>query len=314
MLKALFIQLMNRKKSNAWIALELLLVFCVSWYMVDYFFVISYNYSLPSYLNTNHTWQVNITQYPSDHPEYKEDENTPEQTETNYNRILNYIRSYPGVTDLSVSFNRSTPGSDRFDNKNFGIPTDTSKSCWVRSITIDPLSDYFGVFGFSEENGRKKVSIQDYEWGKPNSVVINKLAASQLFPDGNAMGKTIFDINRTEQIYEIVGIVDNTKRIIAERPEALCFFQNPLDASTIQRAEISIRIDPEINDKIFLTAFAQDMENNLRIGNFYFLSAESYNEKVEQHNELSGYNISNRTHLYLMAFFLVNVILAVFKV
>lgn len=311
MIKALFKQLMNRKKSNGWILLELLLVFCVLWYLVDYFFVISYNYTLPSYINTDHAWQVNITQYAADHPEYQEEENEPEQIEANYNRILNHIRSYPGVTDLAVSFKQSTPGSDSYTGSTFGILNDTTKTCSIRYITIDPASDYFSVFGFSEENGKKNVSVQDYAWEKPNAVVINSLTASQLFPTGNAVGQTIVETYRTDRMYEIVGVVDESKRFTSERPEALCFVQNRLEASTIPRAEISMRITPSISEKIFIPAFIQDMENNLRIGNFYFLSVGSYNNKVEQLNELSGNNTANRTRFYLMIFFLINVILCV---
>lgn len=314
MIKSLFKQLINRKKSNGWIILELLLVFCVLWYLVDYFFVITYNHMLPSYMSTDHTLQVNITQYPPDHPEYKEEENEPEQIEANYNRILNHIRSYPGVTHLSVSFKRSTPGSDSYTRTIFGILNDTTKTCLVRFITIDPSSDYFGVFGFSEKNGKKNVSVQDYEWEKPNAIVINSLTASQLFPAGNAIGQTILETSQPDRMYEIVGIVDESKRFASERPEALCFIPNRLEASFISstpKAEISIRITPSIRDNIFFPAFIQDMENNLCIGNFYFLSAGSYDNKVDQLNEISGHNIANRTRLYLMIFLLINVILCV---
>ncbi|UQT36148.1 hypothetical protein M5E82_12060 [Parabacteroides distasonis] len=42
-----WIQLMNRWRSNVWVCVELLLAFCLAWYMVDYFFVEIYNRSLP---------------------------------------------------------------------------------------------------------------------------------------------------------------------------------------------------------------------------------------------------------------------------
>ena len=39
MWKMTWIQLMNRWRSNVWVCVELLLAFCLAWYMVDYFFV-----------------------------------------------------------------------------------------------------------------------------------------------------------------------------------------------------------------------------------------------------------------------------------
>lgn len=48
MWKMTWVQLMNRWRSNVWVCVELLLAFCLTWYMVDYFFVEIYNRSLPS--------------------------------------------------------------------------------------------------------------------------------------------------------------------------------------------------------------------------------------------------------------------------
>lgn len=48
MWKITWIQLMNRWRSNVWVCVELLLAFCLAWYMADYFFVEIYNRSLPS--------------------------------------------------------------------------------------------------------------------------------------------------------------------------------------------------------------------------------------------------------------------------
>ena len=39
MWKITWIQLMNRWRSNVWVCVELLLAFCLAWYMADYFFV-----------------------------------------------------------------------------------------------------------------------------------------------------------------------------------------------------------------------------------------------------------------------------------
>lgn len=40
-------QLINRWRSSLSVCLELLLVFCLAWFLLDYFFVESYNRSLP---------------------------------------------------------------------------------------------------------------------------------------------------------------------------------------------------------------------------------------------------------------------------
>ncbi len=311
MLKSLFTQLMNRKKSNLWIAMELLLVFCVLWYLVDYFFVVTYNKSIPSYQDTNNTYQVRITQFPEDHPEYNDEEGKPENVEAHYARILNHIRSYPGITDVSVSFENAAPGNDGISTNSFISVADTNQMHGMRILLINPETDFFNVFGYTTGNGEKKVSTHDFEWEKPDAVVINQLAASQFFPEGNAIGKYLKESNHPDNTYEIVGIVDNIKRFGIDYPEAICYKKRPIDASTISDAEISVRIDPTTTGGNYLSTFKQDMENSLRIGNFYFLHINSYNENIYNLNEAYGYNTAERVRFYLMIFFLINVLLCV---
>ena len=43
-----------------WVCVELLLAFCLAWYMVDYFFVEIYNRSLPSGRGYANVWQVEM--------------------------------------------------------------------------------------------------------------------------------------------------------------------------------------------------------------------------------------------------------------
>ena len=60
MWKITWIQLMNRWRSNVWVCVELLLAFCLAWYMADYFFVEIYNRSLPSGRGYADVWQVEM--------------------------------------------------------------------------------------------------------------------------------------------------------------------------------------------------------------------------------------------------------------
>lgn len=68
MWKITWIQLMNRWRSNVWVCVELLLAFCLAWYMVDYFFVEIYNRSLPSGRGYANVWQVEMGLLPGNLP------------------------------------------------------------------------------------------------------------------------------------------------------------------------------------------------------------------------------------------------------
>ena len=71
MWKITWIQLMNRWRSNVWVCVELLLAFCLAWYMADYFFVEIYNRSLPSGRGYADVWQVEMGLLPETSPDYR---------------------------------------------------------------------------------------------------------------------------------------------------------------------------------------------------------------------------------------------------
>ena len=59
---------MNRWRSNVWVCVELLLAFCLAWYMADYFFVEIYNRSPPSGRGYADVWQVEMGLLPETSP------------------------------------------------------------------------------------------------------------------------------------------------------------------------------------------------------------------------------------------------------
>jgi hypothetical protein len=138
MLKSIFIQFWNRKQSNIWLLVELWLVFCLVWFMVDYFFVLSYNYHLPNHRDLRHTWVVNLSQYPEKSANYKAEESGAEAQKANFTRILQEIQNYPEVEALSVSFRGATPGAGSYWETGYGRLNDTILSLRGQQITIDP--------------------------------------------------------------------------------------------------------------------------------------------------------------------------------
>ena len=88
---------MNRWRSNVWVCVELLLAFCLAWYMVDYFFVEIYNRSLPSGRGYANVWQVEMGLLPETSPDYRAAESDSIAMLGNYERIKDRLRDYPGV-------------------------------------------------------------------------------------------------------------------------------------------------------------------------------------------------------------------------
>jgi len=305
MWKSILKQMWNNKRSNSWIAVELLLVFCLTWYIVDYLFVFGYNNSLPNYRNVENTLQINLSKYDKNHTDYNPEAEDPEVMEANYSRILQTLRNYQGIETVGVSFFGTTPESGNYRGQNLRNVKDTTHVTNGMVITIEPNEDYFKVFGLSTDNGKKNISTKDFEWGS-NGIIINQFAANILFPSGSAIGQ---ELENGEERHVVVGVIDDNKRFDYLRPQAYFYMPKKLEAENIGNAGISVRYSSSLPETKFLEQFKSDMTNSLQIGNYYLLSIIPYN-KIKQ-DQTTRYGMDNevRQRMYIAIFFMLCIFL-----
>lgn len=308
MIKIIFKQIINRRKSNIWIALELLVVFCVLWYIVDYFFVYSYNRNITSYRNIQNTFLVEISQFPDNHPQYSVEDDVPENKYRNYNRLLERIKQYPEVESMSISFYNTYPGSPNGHMGGHLNPQDSTKSAIVNRVFFDPEWDFFRVFQHTIQEGGKIVSSGDFDFGNPKNVVLSELAADKLFPGESAVGKQM-RVSRGSTLFNIVGVIDNIKRFDYLRPIALAFFPIRLDENNLGDAQISLRIKNGTSTNRFISDFKKAMTKELRIGNFFLSDITSFNKVNDNTNYRYGITNTVRTRTILMSFLLFSIML-----
>jgi hypothetical protein len=295
----------NRKRSNLWVALELLPVFCLTWYIMDYLFVLTCNYRIPNHRNVENTLQINLSEFDENHPEYNAEADEPETMEANYSRILQTLRNYPGVETVGISFDGSTPGGASYYGRSFRSVKDTTRNANGQSITVDPENDYFKVFEFSADNGRKMISTKDFEW-VPNGVILSRSAANQLFAGENAFGQEM-EVGRNS--FVVIGVIDDNKRFDFTRPQNYFYLPRRLSAQNLRDAEISVRYHSSLSDIKFREQFKTDMANSLQIGNFYLLSIIPYSKIGQDTIKRFGFDNNIKLRVYLMIFFLLCIFL-----
>ena len=300
-------QMWNCKRSNIWIAMELLLVFCLTWYLVDFLFVICYNYNIPNHRNVENTWQINLGKLNESHPDYSPAANEPEVLEANYTRILQTIHNYPGIESVGISFDGSTPGVSSYYGRGYRSATDTSLIAAGQAITIYPGEDFFKVFRFSTDNGSKMISNRDFEWGA-NGIILSRSIANILFPNGSAIGQEITTYDMDSR-YTVICVLDDNKRFDYLRPQNYFYLSRNLDAGNLKRAELSVRYNSSLPEKKFREQFKSDMTNSLQIGNFYLLSVIPYTKIGEDTAKQFGVNNEINIRIYMILFFLVCIFL-----
>ena len=68
--KKLLKQIVNERRSNSWLFIELLLVSIVLWYVVDYMFVTLYTYFEPRGFDIENTYRVEFDYLTEKSPDY----------------------------------------------------------------------------------------------------------------------------------------------------------------------------------------------------------------------------------------------------
>lgn len=307
MLKMIFIQLWNRKRNNLWILIELLLIFCLVWYMVDYFFVLGYNESLPMNRDITHAWQVNVKLLPQDHPDYVAGESDSTALEDNYARVLDRLSQCERVEAVAVMSTYSSPNSGSYMGNGFRNAEDSLKEAWGQMLYFDPRYDFFRVFDYRSPDN-KPVSVGDFDWADPQAMVVGKLVSDELFGGGQGIGRQV--VNDYES-HVIKGVVGDIKRFSYLRPQGTFYLPMKADAGNIGDMEIAIRSSDAYPDAVFLRQFKEKMYDELRIGNFYLQSIKSYKQIEEQTAASFGQTGNVRIYSALLLFFLLNILLCV---
>lgn len=314
MLRVIFRQIVHRMRSNAWLLLELALVFGVVWYMVDYFFVLGYNLHMPSYIDRSHVWQIEVGQLPVTHPEYQAGESDSTALETNFARVMDRLQGFPGVEAVAVSFYGGLIGGGTYAGISFPYPADTTCEFYAQSLYVDPRYDYFRVYRLSTAEGRRPLSLHDYDWADPRTLVVCDLAARQLFGGREeALGKEITSLQGMDgpQSYVVRGVIDQTKRFPYFRPRPVVVQARRADRTNIVRAEISLRSGADRSDVVFLRELNEKLAPMLRIGNFYLRSVRSLCDIGDRTSHFFGFTNTYHIRAGLLLFFLINISLCV---
>lgn len=173
MSKKIYTQIRNEWHSNWWLALELLLVSVVMWYVVDYMFVITNTYNEPHGFDVSHCYLIEMGKLTDKSSDYiPNDTLLVEEIET----LVDRLRHRPEVEAVSLSAN-SYPYNG--SNSSITIRYDTllSDYCIVRSVT----PDFFRVFRYEGIRGETPEEL------------------AQMLSDGNFMASDNLFLSKYDQ-------------------------------------------------------------------------------------------------------------------
>lgn len=306
MIKQLFKQIWTQRTMNAWIWLELVIVFICLSYLVDYFYSTATTYYSPLGFNIEHVYTVELDDVPSNSDAYLENQTDSVKVE-NLMAVMDRLRTYPGIESACVTAQR--PGySQRQANGNRG-----ADSIWIHGWAFHVTPEFFRVFRVADKNGRVDPLV---ETARQERTVIASVDAEQKFAE-KGVELLNFELKQKnkETSYATIRAITQSFRFDEFEQPYPAYYICMSEINTFQRngidAEITVRVRADMDTPEFIREFRNAMKNQLRLGNIYLMDVTSLKDIRTNFFRASGEINSIKTHIAGMLFLLVNILLGV---
>ncbi|MDR1090590.1 MAG: ABC transporter permease, partial [Prevotella sp.] len=158
MIKHIYSIIWNERKINIWILIELVLVFCILWFCVDYSYFYMKRYFEPKGFDVDHVYNINLgMKTHAGEPNY-------EETLDDFRTIVDRIEKYPEIESFCVSI-AAMPYSGSYSN--YGCFIDTASIVYVQVKAV--TSGYFDVFKIEKISG----DLSEWDNASSNSNIIS---------------------------------------------------------------------------------------------------------------------------------------------
>lgn len=306
--------LWSRRKRNAWLLAELILVCVLSWVVFDPVIVITHERAMPLGYDADRLSLVSLDVLRPSAPGYDSLSNEPDARMDAYLSFIDRVRQHPDVEQATALLGFSYPSSQGSNSNGFRVDGDTVKNNVSVFITYFlPHTHFFETYGFRPGKGITPAQLSDYTY-EPNSLVLDEHTLDYYFHSDDPRGKRLWttafgDTTR----YSVVGTVGTFKYRSDQRPRAVVFQpgnRRDMAGYVPGDAKILVRIKEGVSMDRFLHDFKPWMLQNLRAGNLYARDVSTYNQLIDESEYYTSTTIY-RLCLLVAVFFLINLCLGV---
>lgn len=290
-------QIWNKRRSNAWLFMELFIVFVLLWFVVDFQFTAMYVNREPKGYDTHLVYHVSIAINPNLQGEYQ-----GEAWKEAYMQMYTQVKEYSGV-ESACFYGGTVPYEEGSMFQGYTVDSIHRYLGHIRMVS----KEFFEVFRVEMLSG----SLDNWDVAiYPRPAIASQDLADSLFLMHPVIGQPFFDYYAPDRKYTLGGITPRTK--LTEYDRYAPFIYVPIEDWMLSPESyappmMSVRINKNI-EKGFTDRFTADMRN-LAIGPFYFSQIKSYDEAKEIFDtETNNYL---RTSLALVLFFIFNITLGI---
>ena len=299
MTKKLLTQIKNEWLSNLWLALELLVVSVVMWYVVDYLYTRAATYLEPRGFNIEHCYLIELGELTPKSPDYMPDKSR-DDTHADIAELVERLRRRPEVEAVSLSQN-SYPYNG--SNSSGEVRYDTLQSPgWTIRRMVTP--DFVRVFRYQGTRGEAPEQLAEMlERGE-------FLASDNLYRKYDHkltefVGKRFQLFGDTTKTYQLGAALQNVRyHDYDQARSSYCFLAK--QSFYYVGLELCVRVR-EGQDNNFITKLKEDSESQFRIGNLFISEIRSFHDI--RRNFQQAWTNDIRNYVMGMGFLLLNIFL-----
>lgn len=302
MSKKLFTQIKNEWRSNTWLALELLVVSVVMWYIVDYIYTQTATYLEPRGFDIEHCYLINMGLLTDKSPDYIPNQ-TNEDHRNDVREMLNRLQHRPDVEAVSLSQN-SYPYNG--SNSTASVQYDTLQSPdWTIRSLVTP--DFVRVFRYRGTRGETPEQLAEILKHEDRFLASDNLFRKHDIPLTSLVGKPFYLFGDTTQSIRLGAALQNVRycdyyqaynshRVVYKMPDEWMDFSK----------EWCVRVRPD-QDRGFIERLKADSEKLYRVGNIFIAEVRSFADIRESFQR--GWMSQLRNYTVGMGFLLLNIFL-----
>lgn len=274
--KKLFTQIRNEWRSNLWLALELLVVSVVMWYIIDLLYCRLATYLEPRGFDTEHCYLINMGVLTDKSPDYTPYSDTHKQSDE-VRELVERLRRRPEVEVVSLSLSaypyNGSNGSAEVDYDTLHAPRWT-----IRRIATPDFVRVFRYQGARGETSEQLAEILE----RGDFLASDNLYRKYGVPMTSLVGKKEFHLfGDTTQTYRLGAALQNVRwddYSQASTSYSMVFNMNLLPDDWINADnELCIRVRAD-RDQNFMENLKADSEKQFRIGNLYISDIKSFKD------------------------------------
>ena len=300
MTKKLFIQIKNEWRSNLWLALELLLVSVVMWYVVDYLYTRAATYLEPRGFDIEHCYLIELGELTSKSPDYMPDK-TQEETHADISELLERLRRRPEVEAVSLSQN-SYPYNGSNSTGDVRYDTLRSPEWTIRRMVTPDFVRVFRYQGTRGETPEQLAEMLDRNEFLASDNLYNRRYGVRLT---DLVGKPFQLFGDTTRSYKLGAALQVVRYSDFEEARAsYCFLFK--QSFYYVGLELCVRVR-EGHDHDFIANLKKDSESQFRIGNLFISEIRSFKD-IRRNFQQARTNVV-RDYVMGMVFLLLNIFL-----